>query len=191
MGSKKVLAGIKRKLANKRFRLARLEKDKRRLSKLLESVSQASDDLSFSDPENHRSFSKLRGRFRWPVNGVVEIRFGAPRGAGRWEGVVIRAPEGSSVRAIHPGRVIFSDWLRGYGQLIIIRHDHDFMTLYAFNQTLAKRVGDLVKAGEIIATVGNSGGRDRPGLYFAIRHRGEPINPFRWCRHPRKNRVSG
>jgi len=185
----RVLAGIQTKLADTHAHLSRLNQDERRLKRLLDSVTIASEKVTFPQP-GHRPFKKMRGRLHWPVAGRLQVRFGAPRGAGRWEGVVIHAPPGSPVRAIHPGRVIFSDWLRGYGQIIIIRHDHDFMTLYAFNQTLLKEVGDVVKAGDVIATVGDSGGRSEPGLYFSIRYHGDPVNPLKWCRRPRKNQVS-
>jgi len=186
---KKNLALLRKRMTDKRLRLAKMKQDKQRLGKLLESVSRASDSFAFPDA-GERPFEQYKGRFHWPVSGRIKVRFGAPRGLGRWEGMILSAPEGSPVRAIHSGKVIFSDWLRGYGQLIILRHDRDFMTLYAFNQTLLKQVGERVKAGEIIATVGDSGGRDEPGVYFAIRYRGEPVNPLRWCRRPRKNRVN-
>ncbi len=186
---KKVLATLKKQMTDKRLRLAKMRKDKQRLTRLLDSVSKASIDWSNPIPARH-PFKKQKGRFHWPVSGRIKVRYGAPRGMGRWEGMIISAPEGSPVRAIHPGKVIFSDWLRGYGQLIILRHDRDFMTLYAFNQSLLKQVGDRVKTGETIATVGDTGGQDGPGVYFAIRYRGEPVDPLRWCRRPRKNRVN-
>jgi septal ring factor EnvC (AmiA/AmiB activator) len=95
--------------------------------------------------------------------------------------VLIEAPGGSEVRAVSHGRVAFADWLRGFGLLIIVDHGDDYMTLYGHNQSLFRTVGDWVEAGEVIAGVGDSGGRDRPGLYFELRHRGQPLDPAQWC----------
>jgi murein DD-endopeptidase MepM/ murein hydrolase activator NlpD len=97
--------------------------------------------------------------------------------------VVLAAEEGAEVRAIHHGRVAYADWLRGFGLLLVIEHDDDYMTFYGHNQTLLKEPGEWVAAGETIALSGSSGGRLSPRLYFAIRHRGRPLNPEHWCRH--------
>jgi septal ring factor EnvC (AmiA/AmiB activator) len=96
--------------------------------------------------------------------------------------VLISAAEGQQVRTVSQGRVAFAEWLRGYGLLIIIDHGNGYMSLYGYNQTLYKSVGDWVKAGDIIAAVGSSGGQDQSGLYFEIRHNGKPVNPSQWCR---------
>lgn len=184
-----LLAQINRQLKNRRTLLARLEEDKRNLEKMIESARQATDDLPPVTFDG-KPFPKSKGRLIWPVQGKLGARFGSLRaGSNGWEGVVIHAPAGTPVRAIHPGRVIFADWLRGYGMLIIIKHDHNYMSLYGFNQSLMKNVGDTVTAGEVIANVGSSGGRRRPGLYFAIRHRHKPLDPQRWCRKSRNGRV--
>ncbi|MCQ4348295.1 murein hydrolase activator EnvC [Pseudomonas stutzeri] len=139
----------------------------------------SSDAPGFGGP-----FAQARGKLPWPVDGQLLARFGSPRGDARlkWDGVLIGAPAGSRVRAIHPGRVVFADWLRGAGLLLIVDHGGGYLSLYGHNQTLLKAAGDLVKAGEAIATVGTSGGQDTPALYFAIRQQGQPSDPLRWCR---------
>ena len=100
----------------------------------------------------------------------------------KWDGVMISAAAGSQVHAVHGGRVVFADWLRGAGLLVILDHGNGYLSLYGHNQTLLKSAGDVVKAGESISTVGNSGGQDTPALYFAIRQQGRPSDPAQWCR---------
>lgn len=129
-------------------------------------------------------FRELRGQLPWPVAGRPENQFGGLRSGTdlRWQGITISAREGDTVRAIHNGRVVFADWLRGSGLLIIVDHGDGYLSLYAHNQTLLKSTGDAVKAGDSIATVGNTGGEQQAGLYFEIRHKGVPTNPAEWCR---------
>jgi septal ring factor EnvC (AmiA/AmiB activator) len=100
----------------------------------------------------------------------------------RWQGVTIPAREGTSVKAIHHGRVVYADWLRGSGLLVIIDHGDGYMSLYAHNQSLLREVGEWVSAGTPISTVGNSGGQEQSALYFEIRHQGKPTNPSQWCK---------
>lgn len=128
------------------------------------------------------SFAQLQGRMILPVRGELTRRFGAPReeGSARWRGVFIRAGEGEDVRAVASGEVVFSDWLRGYGNLIIVDHGDDYLTVYGNNDTLFSLVGDRIPAGAPIASVGASGGAQESGLYFEIRHRGEPVDPMQW-----------
>ncbi len=184
-----VLSKIKTKLKTRKARLAHLHRDKQNLEKIIQKSRQAARFLPPVD--QGKPFRRLRGQLHWPVKGKLVAHFGNRRSSGStWEGVVIQAPEGSPVRAIYPGRVIFADWLKGYGLLLIIKHDNQFMSIYAFNQSLMKTVGDTVAAGEIIATVGRSGGRASPGLYFAIRKGGKPVNPERWCKKAKRGRVS-
>jgi septal ring factor EnvC (AmiA/AmiB activator) len=130
-------------------------------------------------------FAKARGQLPWPVNGRLVARYGTPRGGDartKWDGVLIGAAAGSQVRAVHGGRVVFADWLRGAGLLVILDHGNGYLSLYGHNQSLLKDAGDVVKAGEAISTVGNSGGQDTPALYFAIRQQGRPTDPAQWCR---------
>jgi septal ring factor EnvC (AmiA/AmiB activator) len=131
------------------------------------------------------AFAETRGKLPWPVDGRLLARFGESRGDDertKWDGVMISAAAGSPVRAIHAGRVVFADWLRGAGLLVILDHGNGFLSLYGHNQTLLKGAGDTVKAGETISTVGTSGGQDTPALYFAIRQQGRPTDPAQWCR---------
>ncbi len=131
------------------------------------------------------AFSAARGKLPWPVNGRLLARFGETRGddsRAKWDGVMISASAGSQVHAVHGGRVVFADWLRGAGLLVILDHGNGYLSLYGHNQTLLKEAGDIVKAGEAISTVGNSGGQTTPSLYFAIRQQGRPTDPTQWCR---------
>ncbi len=130
-------------------------------------------------------FSQARGKLPWPVDGRLLARFGESRGDDartKWDGVMISAGAGTQVHAVHGGRVVFADWLRGAGQLVILDHGNGYLSLYGHNQTLLKSAGDIVKAGEVISTVGNSGGQATPALYFAIRQQGRPSDPAQWCR---------
>jgi septal ring factor EnvC (AmiA/AmiB activator) len=135
-------------------------------------------------PPEGAPFVRYKGRLSWPARGKITARYGSSRqvGALTWRGVMIGAEEGGEVKAIYRGRVAFADWLRGFGLLIIIDHGDGYMSLYGHNQNLAKGVGDWVERGDVIATVGNSGGEDSAGLYFEIRHNGVPDNPLQWCR---------
>lgn len=128
------------------------------------------------------AFTLLKGQLPWPVKGRIAQKFGSPRSETVWDGILIDSPEGMEIHAVAAGRVVFAEWLKSYGYLIIIEHDKDFMSLYAFNQSLLKNKNDTVKAGDVIATVGQSGGRDQPGLYFGIRKQGIAIDPLQWCR---------
>ncbi|MFJ4144521.1 murein hydrolase activator EnvC family protein [Pseudomonas sp. NPDC089734] len=131
------------------------------------------------------AFAEAKGKLPWPVNGRLLARFGEARGDDertKWDGVMISAGAGSQVHAVHGGRVVFADWLRGAGLLVILDHGNGYLSLYGHNQSLLKAAGDIVKAGEAISTVGNSGGQDTSALYFAIRQQGRPSDPAQWCR---------
>jgi len=130
------------------------------------------------------SFAALRGRLALPVRGELGSRFGSPRADGgvTWKGVFIAARTGEDVRAVAGGRVVYADWLRGFGNLLIIDHGDNYMTLYANAEALLKQVGDLIRGGEPVATVGNSGGNAESGLYFEMRHEGRPFDPLQWVR---------
>lgn len=130
-------------------------------------------------------FAKAKGKLPWPVDGRLVARYGTPRGGDartKWDGVLIGADVGSQVRAVHGGRVVFADWLRGAGLLVILDHGNGYLSLYGHNQSLLRDAGDIVKAGDPIATVGTSGGQEAAALYFAIRQQGRPSDPAQWCR---------
>lgn len=123
----------------------------------------------------------LRQGMPYPVRGEVQGRFGAERpDGGLWRGIVLRAAEGTRVKAIAAGRVVYANWLKGFGNILILDHGAKYLSVYAYNQSLLKQVGDTVKAGEAIATVGATGGQVESGLYFEIRHNGAPVNPLLW-----------
>ncbi len=128
------------------------------------------------------SFASLKGKLRLPVRGELVSRFGSPRteGGGNWKGVFIRSPEGQQVRSIAAGRVVFADWMRGFGNLLIVDHGETFLSVYGNNEALLKQPGDAVGAGEAIATVGSTGGSTETGLYFELRHLGKAFDPLRW-----------
>ncbi len=128
-----------------------------------------------------RSFSALRGQLRLPVRGEISTRFGASRGDGpSAKGIFIRAAEGSEIRAVAAGRVVFADWLRGFGNLIIVDHGGQYLTIYGNNQAVLKRPGDVVKTADVIASAGNSGGNEQSGLYFEMRYQGRAFDPLSW-----------
>lgn len=128
------------------------------------------------------SFARQRGSLRLPVRGAVSGRFGSVRdGGGTWRGLFIKAGSGSEVKAIAGGRVVFSEWMRGFGNLLIVDHGDAYLSIYGNNDALLKQVGQAVKGGETVATVGNSGGNPESGLYFELRHQGQPIDPMKWA----------
>jgi len=127
-------------------------------------------------------FSTLRGKLRLPIRGELLSRFGSPRseGGGSSKGVFIRSTEGQQVRSIAAGRVVFADWMRGFGNLLIVDHGETYLSVYGNNEALLKQPGDTVSAGEPIATVGSTGGSAETGLYFELRHLGKAFDPLRW-----------
>lgn len=130
-----------------------------------------------------RPFSSLRGKLSWPVNGRIIHRYGSSRNEKQhWKGVVIAASGGTKVKAVARGRVAFSGWMDGYGHLIIIEHDNNYMSLYGYNRAVYKQEGAVVSANETIASVGNSSGQSQDALYFEVRQGTTPQNPARWCR---------
>lgn len=128
------------------------------------------------------SFATRRGRLRLPAAGTVVGRFGATReGGGTWKGIFIRAAGGGDVKAIADGRVVFADWMRGFGNLMIVDHGDDYLSVYGYNDALLRQPGDTVRGGEVIASIGSSGGYPETGLYFEIRHQGQPQDPLKWA----------
>jgi septal ring factor EnvC (AmiA/AmiB activator) len=176
---KALLADLKRKIADEGREVERLAAQEKDLSRLIAELTSILSDypISSEDP-----FTAHSGRLTWPVAGTLLHDFGQPRAGGRlkWNGVVLAAPRGREVRSIYHGRVEFADWLAGMGLLIIVNHGEGYMTLYGYNETLLKNVGDWVAPGDVIASVGDSGGQPQAGLYFEIRKGTTPVNPRLW-----------
>ncbi len=179
---REAVANLSRDITSKGSELEQLERDRGKLESLIKAIEEAVVNLAV--PENYQAFAAAKGKMPWPVPGKASNSFGNYRNEGkmRWQGVTIPAKEGTRVQAIHHGRVVYSDWFRGSGLLLIIDHGDGYMSLYAHNQSLLKEVGEWVNTGETISTVGNSGGLERSALYFEIRHQGKPTDPAKWCR---------
>ena len=190
-----VLKKISLQLKQQRREIGRLQRDENRLSQLVERLSrmlaQPKNKGLFSNdrlPDGRfdgSPFEELKGRLALPVKGVVSNRFGTPRPDSTvlWKGLFLRAAADLPVRAVAAGRVVFADWLRGFGNLLIVDHGKGYMSLYGSNETLFKQVGDVLKGGDTIAAVGNSGGNEESGLYFELRHEGQPMDPMKWVAH--------
>jgi septal ring factor EnvC (AmiA/AmiB activator) len=176
------MANLSKDISSKDRQLKQLELDRKELEELLQAIEEAVVNLQV--PENYQSFSSAKGNMPWPLQGKPSNRYGRARNDGkmRWQGLTIPAKEGATVRAIHHGRVVYADWFRGSGLLLIIDHGEGYMSLYAHNQSLMREVGEWVSAGDPVSTAGNSGGQERSALYFEIRHNGKPTNPGQWCR---------
>jgi len=131
----------------------------------------------------NRPFSSLRGRLSWPVKGRIYKKYGSRRNQKqKWKGVLIKAPGGQRVHAVAEGKVEYAGPLRGYGFVVILQHDKNYRTLYAYNRAVYRQTGDVVRAGAVIAAVGNSGGQEQNALYFEIRKGASTKNPARWCK---------
>jgi septal ring factor EnvC (AmiA/AmiB activator) len=155
-----------------------LRADEARLARVVEAIGRT-ELASLKD-----SFTLLRGKLRLPIRGELTLRFGAPRGAAGAEakGVFIRAPQGQPVRAIARGQVVYADWMRGFGNLLIVDHGENYLSIYANNEALLKELGDVVAPEEPIATTGSSGGNEETGLYFEMRHLGRAFDPLTWVK---------
>jgi septal ring factor EnvC (AmiA/AmiB activator) len=187
----RLIVELNRQLQSKEQELAGLQANEKQLQTLLHELQQALTDIPM-DTAADNPFATRKGKLPWPAKGRLEASFGAIRQVGklRWDGVLIGAAEGQEVRSVHYGRVAFADWLRGFGLLLIIDHGDGYMSLYGYNQSLFKETGEWVEAGEVIAQVGSSGGRSTPGIYFGIRHNGQPIDPKDWCRQIKGRQIS-
>jgi len=179
---KKLLVRLNKDIVSQQLTLDDLQSSRSRIEDLLMSLGELLADIP-AEAVNQKPFGQLRGKLPWPVKGRFRANFGTSRMQGdlKWNGVVINADYDTRVRAITHGRVAFADWLQGYGFITIIDHNDGYMSLYGYTQELHKQVGDWVEASEVIATVGDSGGQSRSGLYFEIRKQGKPINPQKWC----------
>jgi septal ring factor EnvC (AmiA/AmiB activator) len=177
------VANLAASIESKGGKLQQMEGDRKELERLLEAIEVAVVNLSL--PDNYGAFKSAKGKMPWPIAGKKPRNlYGKYRNEGkmRWQGVSIPAKEGTSVSAIHHGRVVYADWFRGSGLLLIIDHGDGYMSLYAHNQTLLREVGEWVTAGTQVSTVGSSGGQNSAALYFEVRHDGKPANPGSWCR---------
>lgn len=163
-------------------RLVGLRRDQQELENLLAEIQRTLEASKLA--QDSKQFASLKGRLPWPIEGRLLRTYGNQRSGVAFEGLLISGQTGSQVRAVHHGRVVFSDWLRGYGLVMILDHGSGYMSLYGHNQTLLREPGDWVSAGHPIATIGNSGGHEEIGLYFAIRHQGKPVNPSEWLSRP-------
>ena len=180
---KTLLGRLDRQIREGGRELDRLRTDEKSLTALIESLREALARIP-AEPSRKptRPFAKLKGKLDWPTRGRIAASFGTPRKLGdfKWQGLLIRAPEGREVRAVARGRIAYADWLRGYGMLVIVDHGAGYISLYGYNRSLYRKVGEWVEAGETIAQVGASGGRKENALYFEIRKKGKPINPRPW-----------
>lgn len=174
------LAALKADIRNRQSEREDLESDRKRLEKLLEEVQQAI--ASIPSPNESQPFASLRDKLPWPVQGKVQSGFGDRYADGklRRNGLLIGTGEDAEIKAIHYGRVVFANRLRGFGLITIIDHGDGYMTLYGHSSSLFTSPGDWVAAGEPIALAGRTGGTESPALYFEVRHNGKPDNPRRW-----------
>ena len=190
-----VVARLANEMALGRREIGKLKRDEVRLSKLVEDIART---LAARRPEGRpapgkridsvadasaaaKPFEALRGRLKLPVLGELVNRYGSNRDAGStWKGLFIRAVSGETVRAVADGRVVYADWLRGFGNLMILDHGKGYMSLYAYNEGLLRQVGEKVRGGDAVAQVGASGGSEESGLYFELRRDGKPFDPLRW-----------
>ena len=178
-----IVKAMEREIANQGNQLKKFSANEKLLQELLKEIRNIMPSM-LTEIDKRETFGKRRGRLKWPARGKVKRLFGKSRQAAnlKWNGVIIRSSEGKDVKAISHGRVAYADWLRGYGMLVIIDHGDGYMTLYGYNQALYKETGDWVEEGEVIATVGRSGGQLKSGLYFEVRVKGKPSNPTKWCK---------
>ncbi len=176
---RQTIARINTQLTEDQQQLDSLIRDQERLNTLLENLR----TLQLPEPPASQPFIAVKGQLAMPIEGKPLNRFGAVRNADlRWRGWLIPAEQGDPVKAVHSGRVIFADWLRGQGLLVVVDHGDGWLSLYGQNHSLLRAVGDWVGAGEVLSRAGASGGSDATGLYFEIRHQGEPVDPADWFR---------
>ncbi|MGA2654793.1 MAG: peptidoglycan DD-metalloendopeptidase family protein [Gammaproteobacteria bacterium] len=174
-----VVLELQKDIEEKNMSLETLEADKKALETVLANLRQQAYPAFTGNAD--KPIKTNQGRLSWPVQGKVLHRFGDTIvGSNKWQGILISAPEGSDVRSVYKGRVVYADWLRGFGLITIVDHGDGYMSLYAHNQSLYKSAGDWVDVNEPIAQVGKSGPVANPGLYFEIRSKGEVQNPMSW-----------
>ena len=189
-----VLKKIAMQLKHQRQEIGRLQRDENRLTKLLENLTQIVAEPAKAAPSQNRqptiepiritAFLSLKGKLPLPVKGTISNKYGSkrPDSPVLWRGLFIKAAASQMVYAVAPGRVIYADWLRGFGNLLIIDHGQSYMSLYGNNESLLKQVGDELQGGDTIAAIGNSGGNENYGLYFELRYEGKPLDPAKWIK---------
>ncbi|MGB2287178.1 MAG: murein hydrolase activator EnvC family protein [Porticoccaceae bacterium] len=176
---KKTLDKLQSSLRTDKKKLSKLQDERNKLEEIIETVKKAAAKLAL--PSNYESFTSRKGKLKWPLKGRVAHSFGSKRsGTLRWEGWLISASAGDAVKTVHHGRVVFSNYLRGFGLLVIVDHGDGYMTLYAHNQELLRETGDWVQSNEVISRAGDTGGLNKPALYFEIRKQGNPADPKVW-----------
>ena len=200
----KVFNKIKNDISKGRREIGRLKRDEDRLSKLIDQLARTIAKRRQDRTEDRKSgstvgkgevidniadaalagkvFQTLKGKLKLPVRGELQGRFGSPREEGgvTWKGLFIKSDHGREVHVVADGQVVYADWLRGYGNLLVIDHGGGFMSLYGNNESLLKQVGDSVQSGETVASVGSTGGALESGVYFELRHEGKPFDPMKW-----------
>lgn len=174
-----LLASLRSRMAGEEREIEQLAAQEKDLARLIDELTSILSDYPI---RSESPFSEHKGKLTWPVAGTLLHDFGQPRVSDqvKWNGVVLAAPRGREVRAVYHGRVVFSDWLSGLGLLVIVDHGEGYMTLYGYNETTLKTAGDWVAPGDVIATVGDSGGQARASLYFELRRGTTPLNPRQW-----------
>lgn len=184
---KTIISSLSKELKQQGGSLSRLQDEATQLQNLIKSIEEIFVDAPESEI-SQKAFAELKGKLAWPVKGKLKKLFGRnkPQSELRWQGIVIEAPNGRQVKAVSHGRIAFSDWLRGLGNLVIIDHGNSYLSLYGHNESLYKSAGEWVEAGDVISTIGNSGGQIKSGLYFEIRKKGRPQNPTGWCKAKNK-----
>ncbi|MEO8062580.1 MAG: peptidoglycan DD-metalloendopeptidase family protein [Pseudomonadota bacterium] len=177
----RALVSLDAEAKNRAKELDRLKDQQGGLEKLVRELRRALERIDKFPTDSKDAFAKLRGKLAWPVAGKLTASFGQIRAGGvKWDGVLVSGDQGSPVRAVYHGRVVYADWLSGLGLLTIIDHGEGYLSLYGHNERLYKEVGERVTAGDTIATLGDTGGRANPALYFEIRKGGRPIDPRPW-----------
>jgi len=187
-----ILGQVSKQLIQQRREYTNLQYNENRLSKLVSKISemlaQPKRKSLFKNtniPDNRfdgKPFAQLKGKLALPIKGDISNQFGAtrPESTVVWKGLFIKSASGQTVKAVAAGRVVFADWLRGFGNLLIVDHGNAYMSLYGNNETLYKQVGDELRGGDTISSVGNSGGNADSGLYFELRHESKPLDPLLW-----------
>jgi len=174
---------LRKELSGNLQEIERMHNDEQELLALIEKLREIIDEL-LDEERTGTSFQEMQGRLELPVEADVVVRFGARRQIGnlRWKGIILAGELGSDIQAVYDGRVVYADWMRGFGLLLIIDHGDSYLSLYGHNESILVEEGDWVATGQTVASMGKSGGSSKPGLYFEIRYKGKPQNPLRWTR---------